>query len=693
MDGEVIIDINADESKFDRKMDKLEQKLKNEKLDLDIKTGNVEDAKRELQEVMQELEKVKKKRDELNKTFQSKKSQYENLNQRIDNGESLTPDEYLRYGSLENTITKLKSQVNQTNAEFEKQNNLMNKSVDNLTKAETQQEKQKQKVVETTKEIQRLNEERKKSQISNIKDAIENIGKETEKTIKKVGKWALAIFGIRSAYLMVRKAASTISQYDEQVKADLQYIQIALASILEPVIKRIIELVYKLLQYLQIIIYQWTGKNIFANANKALKKMTGSAKELKKQLAGFDEMNVLSDSSSSGGVTAPSVDLGKMAGDMPEWVKWIVENGELLKNIIIGIGIAIAALKIGEFLQNLGLFSGLPLWQLVAGLALTIGGIVLTIKGIIDFIKDPTWQNFMKILEGIALVVAGIAILFGAWPVALGAAIALIIIEIVKHFDQIKGFFRGLITWIDENVLGGLRKLFGPLGDILYAPIKYLLEFGMGAFEAFYGGIKRIIDGVVKIFKGDFWGGIKDIFGGLLSVLTAPLQGFLKAVQSVVGLVLNFFNQMWGKLKEIGVKAGEIISGAFKAVVNAILGAVESVLNTPIKTINGLIGTINKVPGINLSKLSTFNLPRLAKGTILNAPGKGVPVAGGSAVAGEAGREAYLPLSDTQLLEELGSTIGKYININATIPVYMGNRQVVREFRKISAEDDFAYNR
>ena len=137
---------------------------------------------------------------------------------------------------------------------------------------------------------------------------------------------------------------------------------------------------------------------------------------------------------------------------------------------------------------------------------------------------------------------------------------------------------------------------------------------------------------------------------------------------------------------------GTIIAGVFKAVVNAVLSTIESVLNAPIRAINRLIGIINNVPGINLGTLSTFNLPRLAKGTILNAPGRGVPVAGGTALAGEAGREAYLPLSDTQLLEELGSTIGKYITINANIPVSMNGRVISRQLQQIRNDREFAYN-
>ena len=39
------------------------------------------------------------------------------------------------------------------------------------------------------------------------------------------------------------------------------------------------------------------------------------------------------------------------------------------------------------------------------------------------------------------------------------------------------------------------------------------------------------------------------------------------------------------------------------------------------------------------------------------------------AIAGESGREGVIPLTDSQQMALLGEAIGKYININATIPV------------------------
>jgi phage-related protein len=208
--------------------------------------------------------------------------------------------------------------------------------------------------------------------------------------------------------------------------------------------------------------------------------------------------------------------------------------------------------------------------------------------------------------------------------------------------------FNGLIDWMDKNVLGALRYLFGPLGDILYAPISVFVNAVKGAFESLFGGVKQIVNGIVKLFKGDFKGAIVNVFGGLKSIMLAPINALISGINSLIKGVNKISFDVPGWVPVIGGKKW----------------------------------------GFNIPKI-----PKLAKGTILNNPGKGVPVAGGSAIAGEAGREAYLPLSDTQLLEELGSTIGRYITINLTNVTELDGRQIARKVDKIQQNNNFVFNR
>ena len=481
--------------------------------------------------------------------------------------------------------------------------------VGDVTKLEAQYEKLSAKLGNLIKKKEELN----RTDLSQFQKSIDSVGNSTSKVIKKVARWGLAVFGIRSAYNFVRQSISTLAGENEQLATDIEYIRYAIASTLQPVIERLVQLVYRLLQYVNFLAQAWFGVNLFANANaKALNKAVDSAKQLNKQLAGFDEMNVLSDTSSSGaggGAAMPSVDLTQLQDEVPSWLQWLADNGDVIVAILGGIAAGIIAIKFGT--------SGL----MGLGIGIAIAGLILLIQDVIKFIQDPSWDGFANILRDLAIVLAGVAlamIAFNAtnpigWIMLAIAAIALLVSAIIKNWDKIKAFFKSAVEWI-----------------------------------------KNTFNTVVTFFS-------------------------------------NLISKIVGLFKTIGTKVADVLGGAFKAVINGVLSAIESILNFPIKSVNKLINVINKVPGINLGTLPTFSLPRLAKGGIINMPGRGVPV--GSAIGGERGVEGVIPLTDSQQMALLGEAIGKYITVNAQITNTMNGRVISREIQKVQNNSNFAMNR
>lgn len=496
-------------------------------------------------------------------------------------------------------------------------------------------EAQYEKLVNQLENLRKKQADINKADLTNIQKSIDKVGDSTSNVIKKVGKWALAVFGIRSAYMFVRNAMSTLSQYNEQIKTDVEYIGFAMASMLQPVIEWLINLAYKLLTYVNYIAQAWFGVNLFANASAdAMSKSAKSAEKMKKSLAGFDEMNVISDTSSSGGASAnvPSLDLSAPEDiPIPSWLQWIADNKDIVIAGLLGIAGGLTAVHLGlSFIQGLGI-------------GLILAGVALAIQGIVDFIKDPSWHNFLTILQGIALVVAGIAVLMGGWVVALVAVGVAIVAYIIQNWEKVKEILGKVGGWIYDHIIK-------PVGD-----------FFVRLWNGIVNGVKTAVQ----------W--VKDTFN------------------SIVDFFKNIINKIVSLFKTIGTKVGDVLGGAFKAVINGVLKSIENILNSPIKAINGLISVINKVPGINLSKLSTFNLPRLAVGGIVNVPGRGVPI--GGAITGEAGPEGVIPLTDSQAMETLGQAIGKYITINANITNTMNGRVISRELQKVNSSSDFAFNR
>ena len=577
--------------------------------------------------------------------------------------------------------------------------------VGDTQKLEAEYEKLGIKLDNLQKKQAKLNQEQAqmgKLDLSGVQAGIDNVNKGLTKTLKKVAKWGLALFGIRSAYNAIRGAMSTLSQYDTQMADNIEYIRYALASSLQPVIQTILNLVVKLLQYINYIAKAWTGKNLFKTAD-AFKSAQKGAKDLNKELqkttASFDEINVLQDTKSSVGeadITVPNIDLTGLQGKVPKWIDFIVKHKNEILAVMSGVAVGLLAWQAG--------LSGIK----SLGIGLAIAGIIYTIESVIEYLKDPTFKNFIKILEGITVAVVGVAVAFAAWPVVIGGIIALIVLEIVKNFEKIKGLFDLLIKWLDDNVLGALRNLFGPLGDILYMPIKFFVEMAKGAFEGFYGGIKTVIDGVMKIFKGDFLGGIKSIFGGLLSIMTAPLQGFVKGVIGVWNQIKETihywkdeFKRNFEKIRDFFMKPINDFIDGIKNLWSKIKGSVEDLGKKISEKLNpgNIVNNIGKGIG-NVGKgIKNFFgfakggivVPKLASGGIINQPGHGVPLV--SAIGGERGQEGVIPLTDSQQMQLLGEAIGRYVRIDNIIDVNMDSRRINKILQSSNDRVNFANNR
>ena len=455
-----------------------------------------------------------------------------------------------------------------------------------ISEYESKAEKLRNKIIDLKKRQEDLNN----TNLSDVTKSVDKVGSSVSKVIKKVGKWALAVFSVRSAYSLISRSVSKLSEYNDQIKSDIEYIGFAMATALQPVVEYLISLVYKLLGAINSIAIAWFGVNLFAEATaENMNKGVKSAQKMRKALAGFDEMNVMQDTSSSGGgagTTAPTVDLSKIDSQGVEKTK--------------------------NFWKDIAKY-----WE-------------EDVIGIIDSLTG----NWASMFEGFLIIGQGFYYLFKG-----------IVDLIVGLFQIIVGVFQGDLDLMEK----GWKKLWDGLLNILTGVLELIIGVLMSAF------------GIIKGIFLDVFYGIKD----------------------TINSILNLFYNM-------GVKVGEVIGGAFKYVINAILSSIESMLNKPINSINSLINKINGVPGINLGKLSTIKLPRLAVGGIVNMPGRGVPI--GGAIAGEVSKEGVLPLTDSQAMEELGATIGRYITINANITNNMNGRVISRELQKINTNSDFARN-
>ena len=360
------------------------------------------------------------------------------------------------------------------------------------------------------------------------------------------------------------------------------------------------------------------GLNNSTDANKknadSAKKASKAAKELKDNLQGFDEINKLdSDKGNAGDTDKTPINGTPISGNIPDIKAPSMAGFDGMKNPIQGLLDKLKELK--DFLPELTvaglLFIGAVFGNpMIWSFTLAISGIILIVKGIMEYFESPTWENFGLILGGIALLATGIGLAFGLTAGLIVGAVGLIIlivVQIVKNWDK--------VVWA-----------FQEGGKIVVESFKWLCDKIGEGFSKAWELIKQIWNGIVDFFK---W--IGEMIPVGINILITFIIGFfsdkfsqaVNGIKSVFSGLTWFFRSVWngivGIFTSIGTAVGNAVGGAFKGVVNSIIGFAEGTINTFISGINGAIGIINAIPGVNIPRLHSLYIPRMATGGVVTS--------------------------------------------------------------------------
>ena len=535
---------------------------------------------------------------------------------------------------------------------------------DELKKYEVEIEKTTNKIVSLKEKQNEINSQG----FTDVQGSLENVGNSLKGVINKVIRWGLAIFGIRSAYMLVRNAMNTIMSEDEQLKADIDYMKNLLAYALEPVVRRIVELMKTLVSYFGYLMNAWFNIDIFSKANaKALAGGVKSAKEMRKQLAGFDEMNVLQTDTSSGGGGGGATPSFKLEDtDIPQWMKWIGEHGKELIPILLGIASGLAAIKLGA--------SGIQ----ALGIGITVYGIVSAIQTLKDYLDDPTWDKFADTISYIGIAIIGLGVAFTSLPIAVAGVGIAITGLVAKYWDDVRDTFDQRITDMETSIDEAKQRFGRTVGAVYEGVVKFLRKT-FDAVDGYFNGLKRMFDGIIDFIQHAFKGEWEKAFDDLYNIGAGMFRMLVGAWNTNFGLLINLASNL-------GVAMGDALSGAIKQGINGVIYLIEARINNAIDLINSATSLINKIPGVNIGRINRLSLPRLAQGGIVNNPGRGVMM--GSYIAGEKGAEAVLPLTD-DTLQRLANMIPITVNVTNT----MNGRVISRELQKVQNENNFAFNR
>lgn len=351
------------------------------------------------------------------------------------------------------------------------------------------------------------------------------------------------------------------------------------------------------------------------------------------------------------------------------WEHFLLPIAKWTGGVIISVinGLAVALTKIGDWMKEhptavrvmtgliLGFFGAWKLVQLLAFIQMS-GGIVAAFARITAAIKTATWAKIVDKYETIVLTLMyakDFVVALGASAAAMirqtGRWIALTASQIANRIALIASTIAtwamtaAIAAWnLVATIAAGVTTAFGAAVAFLTSPIG-LAILAVAAIIAIIVLLvknwdkvavvaKKVWDEVVRVwgiavdwFSG-LWTGIREVFSNVGTWFGNVFDTAWTNIKKAFANVMPFFSGVWDSIvslfKGVGTSIGNAVGNAFKTGVNSILTTIENIINGFIRNINGVINLINKIPGVNLGRISTVNIPRLAKGAVIepNSP-------------------------------------------------------------------------
>ncbi len=324
----------------------------------------------------------------------------------------------------------------------------------------------------------------------------------------------------------------------------------------------------------------------------------------------------------------------------------------------------------------------------------TLSGTIDSFKGVIDFIVgvftgdwNKTWEGIKTFFSGIWDTMKGIVDI--TWNTIKGiieTAIIMVMSKIQVTLMAIK------TTW--ENIWNGIKTTVSNIFNSIKVTISDVFNSIMNTASSIWSNITTNITNAVTNIKN----GIVNAF-----------QTAYNMVTSIFNNIGSFFSGIWNNIQstfsDLGTKIGDAISGAVKSGINGVLGMIENTVNKFVNMINGAIDVINAIPGVNISKLKTLSIPRLAEGGYVKANTPQLAMIGDNRHQGEvvAPEDKLMDLykkanqemglgNNQKVIELLENIIQILINLSFDFNLYIDSYELNKRLEKIKNKNKFATN-
>lgn len=745
-DGKIVVQTEIDAKKAQKELDSLTKKIDGLEEKLNKSTG-------EQSGIKAQLDAAKESAKQTETAIKSLRAEAEHLRQ-ITSGEvSASPDAYISaYSRQAEVAAQIKEQealLRQQDKTVESLDGKYARITDKVNEQTAALDAAKRKAGELTEQITNASgaTERMEAAAKKVSDSMNKFSTRVAGLFKRVLVFSLITRALQSLRTWLGK---TIMQ-NEEARAAVARLKAALLTLAQPILQVVIPVFVKLVNILTQVVTaiakffgmlsgkSWSAQKSAAQGlndeQKALEGVGAAAKDAGKSMASFDEINQLSSNTAAGaggggGATSTAIEpdfsnldlaedklhdilgiVGAIAAGLLAWKIASLFTNDLSK--IAGIALAVAgafalvyfwldAWNNGIDLQNfLGMLAGLAalagglalaFGPIAAGIALVVGGLAMLVIGIKDVIENGfNLENTLTIITGLLAAGLGISLLTGSWIPMLIAGIAAILIALVSFTGHGKELITGL-----KNVIDGFGKFFK---GVFTGDMKLACE----GIKQIWEGLKQTWNAIVNSIK-DAWNMFITWLQSKSPVLAAFFQNIGKLAsdlyKSIKGILQGVIDFVGGVFTGDWEKAWNGVTEIFKGIWNGIVSIVEAAINFIISGVNLLISALNtihfEIPdwvpiiggksfGINIPLVSSVALPRLAEGAVIPPNREFLAVLGDQ----KSGTNIETPLSTMvqafkQAMNETGGGGG---NRPITVVLQLDRRELGRVVYKLNNEE------
>lgn len=310
--------------------------------------------------------------------------------------------------------------------------------------------------------------------------------------------------------------------------------------------------------------------------------------------------------------------LNAIVDAIPKIIPLIIDAlPQIINSLVNGLVTAVPQLINGAITLLMAIVDAIP--EILPPLIQAIPQIIMTVQQALienfPVILKAAVQMLWALIKAIPQVIAGLC-----------ESIPSIISAILQALSTLPAQLFELFT----SAWNGIKSIFTPAAN-----------WFKDKFQAAWSNVKSAFE-TAKNFFSTVWSDITNVFSDVVGWFKDKFQSAYDAIKNVFSGIGDFFGGLWDTIKnkftDLGTKLGDAIGGAVKSGINGILGFIEDTINKALSMINRALSLINKIPGVEISKFDMLELPRLAKGGIINKAT--------TAVIGEDGREAVVPLEN-----------------------------------------------